>query len=258
MADKSKKTETTTQETSSDQNRGGLYADCRKTVPLIGDPAPTFVAETTKGIIHFPADYKGKWVILFSHPADFTPVCTTEFIMFSQMTEEFHQLNTELIGLSIDSLSSHIAWLYSIQEQVRFQGLEHIHISFPLIADLSTLVAQKYGMIHPQANTTKTVRAVFFIDPVGIIRTILYYPSSVGRNFDELKRVLLALQTGDAFAVSTPANWRPGDDVISGAPQTLEEAQAAAVKNKDDSNVWFLCLQPLSEEEIFKKLHKKK
>lgn len=230
---------------------------CR-TMPLIGDTAPAFIAETTQGEIHFPEDYKGKWVILFSHPSDFTPVCTTEFIMFAKMSEELKQYNTELIGLSVDSLSSHIAWLYTIQEQVRFHGYEHIYIPFPLVADLNMKIAEKYGMIHPNAHSTKTVRAVFFIDPNAIIRTILYYPASTGRNFDEIKRILQALQTADAFGVSTPADWHPGQDVILGAPDTLDKARAASIKNKNTSNAWFLSLDKLSEEKIMLKLKHKK
>lgn len=230
-------------------------ADCH-TIPLIGDVAPAFSAETTQGTIHFPEDYKGKWVILFSHPADFTPVCTTEFIYFAKMMDELKEMNTELIGLSVDSLSSHIAWLYTIQEQVQFHGFKNMEIKFPLIADLTTSVAQKYGMLHPNASHTKTVRAVFFIDPQGIIRTILYYPSSLGRNFDEIKRILTALQVSDEFGVSTPANWHPGDDVIASSPSTLSEATKAADKNQ--SEVWFLSLTQLPESKIAKGKGKKR
>ncbi len=217
-------------------------------IPLIGDKAPSFVAETTQGTLHFPQDYQGKWVILFSHPADFTPVCTTEFIYFAQMMDELKKMNTELIGLSVDSLSSHIAWLYTIQEQVQFHGFKNLEIKFPLIADLTTDVAQKYGMLHPNASHTKTVRAVFFIDPQQIIRTILYYPSSLGRNFDEIKRILIALQVADEYGIATPANWRPGDDVIVSSPSTLSEAQAAAENNESD--VWFLSFQTLPEGDV--------
>lgn len=227
-------------------------------MPLIGDKAPAFVAESTKGVIHFPEDYRGKWVILFSHPADFTPVCTTEFMLFAELADELRNLNTELIGLSIDSLSSHIAWLYIIQEQVKFKGLKKTAIRFPLIADLNTAVSQKYGMIHPGASHTKTVRAVFFIDPQGIIRTILYYPASTGRHLGEIKRILLSLQTSDAFGVATPANWQPGDDVIVSIPGTLAEADAAALRNKEKSCVWFLSLEHLSSAEITAALTKSK
>ncbi len=232
--------------------------DCPNRLPLIGDAAPSFVAETTQGTIHFPQDYAGSWVILFSHPADFTPVCTTEFMMFAQMMDDFKNLNTELLGLSVDSLSSHIAWLYTIQERVRFHGLEHVNIQFPLIADLNASIAEKYGMIHPNANSTKTVRAVFFIDPHGKIRTILYYPTTTGRNFDEIKRILLSLQVGDAFDVSTPADWRPGDPVIMANPATLGEAQEAGIRNEGETSAWFLSLDNLSEEKINTRVGNKK
>ncbi len=190
-------------------------------VPLIGEAAPEFRATTTMGKVNFPKDYSGKWVILFSHPADFTPVCTTEFITFAKMSDEFKAINTELIGLSIDSLHSHLAWAKSI-ESIDWNGNGSVKINFPIIADISMDVANKYGMLHAVANT-QTVRAVFIIDPEGIIRSILYYPMSAGRNFDEIKRLLLALQKHDSDNVSTPANWQPGDDVIVGAPLTLDD-----------------------------------
>ncbi len=223
-------------------------------IPLIGDSAPAFIAETTQGAVHFPEDYIGKWVILFGHPSDFTPVCTTEFIAFSQLVEECKRLNTEIIGLSVDSLSSHIAWLYAIQEQVRFRGLSNIKITFPLIADLSQTIARRYGMIHKNADTTKTVRAVFFIDPDGIIRTILYYPSSTGRNFHEIMRILISLQTSDAFGIATPADWNPGDDVIKCNPDTLKEAETVGHQNTDTTKAWFLTLEKLPIEKIQKKI----
>ncbi|MDY6408008.1 MAG: peroxiredoxin [Pseudomonadota bacterium] len=224
--------------------------------PLIGDSAPAFDAETTEGPIHFPKDYTGKWVILFSHPADFTPVCTTEFIAFSQLVEECHKLNTELIGLSVDSLSSHIAWLYAIQEQVRFRGLSQVKITFPLIADLSQTIARRYGMIHPKVNENKTIRAVYFIDPDGIIRTILYYPISTGRNFNEILRILMSLQTADAFDVATPADWTPGDDVIDNPPETLPQARQTGTATQRTSHVWFLKTKKLPRDKIQKKLKK--
>ncbi|MDR2902565.1 MAG: peroxiredoxin [Lactobacillales bacterium] len=220
---------------------------CPPNLPLIGSDAPEFTAASTKGTIHFPKDYKGKWVILFSHPADFTPVCTTEFIMFAQLAKEFKKLNTELIGLSVDSLSSHVAWLYVIKDRVKFKKHEHVHIPFPVIADLSTEVARKYGMIHDKANGTKTVRAVFFIDPQAKIRTILYYPASTGRNFDEILRILKSLQLCDKEDISTPADWMPGDDIIRSAPQTLEEAEICDCDNKKTTNAWFLTLEPVNK-----------
>ena len=191
----------------------GAFAQEQNRMPLIGDPAPAFTAVTTQGEINFPKDFKGKWIILFSHPADFTPVCTTEFMTFASMMDEFKALNTQLVGLSIDSIYSHIAWLRKIQE-LKWNGLENIEVTFPLIEDIKMEVAKKYGMLQPNASTTQAVRAVFIIDPKGIIRTILYYPQSTGRNFDEIKRLVQALQKADADNVATPANWRPGDDVI--------------------------------------------
>jgi len=183
-------------------------------MPLLGDDAPAFTAVTTQGTINFPADYKGKWVILFSHLADFTPVCTTEFMTFGSMIDEFKALNTELIGLSVDSLYAHIAWLRKIQE-LEWNGKKNIEIKFPLIEDIRMEVSNLYGMVQPGQSNTQAVRAVFIIDPKGKIRTILYYPISTGRNFDELKRIIQALQTADAESCATPADWRPGDDVIS-------------------------------------------
>ncbi len=179
-------------------------------IPLIGEEAPAFTAETTQGMINFPADYKGKWVIMFSHPADFTPVCTTEFMTFATMEKEFEALNCKLIGLSIDSVFSHIAWLRTIQERVEYKGMKNVQVLFPVIADLKMDVAKKYGMLQPSASDTKAVRAVFFIDPNSKIRALLYYPLSNGRNFKEIKRLLVAMQTSDVHKVATPADWQPG------------------------------------------------
>lgn len=167
--------------------------EIRERMPLIGEDAPAFKAITTQGEINFPEDYKGKWVILFSHPADFTPVCTTEFMTFASMIDEFKAINTELVGLSVDSLYAHIAWLRRIQE-LEWKDMKHVNVTFPLIEDIRMEVANKYGMIQPNASNTQAVRAVFVIDPNGKIRTILYYPLSTGRNFDEIKRIILALQ----------------------------------------------------------------
>lgn len=211
-------------------------------LPLIGDKAPAFKAETTHGEVNFPEDYKGKWVILFSHPADFTPVCTTEFMTFASMQKEFEALNTELIGLSIDSLFAHIAWVDSIKK-IKFGELENIEIPFPIIVDLSMEVSKKYGMVQPKQSTTSAVRAVFVIDPEGVIRTILYYPQSTGRNMAEIKRIIQALQQTDAEGTPTPANWQPGDDVIIPPARTTEAArQVMASKDSSDKEVkdWFL------------------
>ena len=185
-------------------------------MPLIGDKAPSFVAKTTQGDIKFPEDYKGKWVILFSHPADFTPVCTTEFMTFANMADDFKKINTELVGLSVDGLTSHIAWLRKIQE-LEWNGMKNIEVKFPLIEDLKMTVSKLYGMIQGESDTS-AVRAVFIINPDGIVKTIMYYPASAGRNMEEIKRVLIALQKGEKEGIATPANWKPGDDVIIPAP----------------------------------------
>ena len=210
---------------------------------MIGDPAPEFRAITTMGKVDFPADYKGSWVVLFSHPADFTPVCTTEFIGFSKMAEEFAEINTKLIGLSIDSLHSHLAWSRSI-EDIDLDGNGTVKVKFPIIADISMAVAKKYGMLQTVAKT-QTVRAVFIIDPDGYIRTILYYPMSTGRNLPEIKRIILALQKHDEDNVSTPANWQPGDKVVVGAPLTLEAAEERMGSKDEDMVVydWYLTMK---------------
>jgi peroxiredoxin 2/4 len=183
-------------------------------LPLIGDPAPEFEAETTQGPIHFPDDYKGKWVILFSHPGDFTPVCTSEFVIFGSMAHEFAKLNTELLGLSLDDVDSHNRWKKSIREKIEYQGIKNLEIPFAIIGDADQEIAWRYGMLHPRASDKRTVRAVFFIDPEGTIRAMLYYPHEIGRNISEIKRMLIAMQTSDAYKVATPANWNPGEDVL--------------------------------------------
>jgi len=214
-------------------------------MPLIGDDAPAFTATTTQGKINFPDDYKGKWVILFSHPADFTPVCTTEFMTFARMHQDFKDLNVELIGLSVDSLYAHIAWLRTIKEKIDWNGMKNMEVTFPLIEDISMNVANKFGMIQPNQSNTQAVRAVFIIDPKAKIRTILYYPLSTGRNFDEIKRIIQALQKADKEGVATPADWRPGDDVIvppAGSCGTAEER----VKGSQDVDYcldWFMCFR---------------
>jgi peroxiredoxin (alkyl hydroperoxide reductase subunit C) len=216
-------------------------------IPLIGETAPSFKAVTTQGEIKFPDDYKGKWVILFSHPADFTPVCTTEFMTFAKMEEEFKQLNTALIGLSIDSHFSHIAWLRTIKEKIEWNGMKNMEVKFPLIADLTMEVAKKFGMVQPGASNTQAVRAVFFIDPESKIRALVYYPLSNGRNFDEIKRLIIAMQTSDKYKVATPADWRPGDKVIIPPPGSCGQA-AERVAGAGDGYVcldWFLCLKDL-------------
>ena len=228
-------------------------------MPRIGDKAPAFKAVTTQGDINFPGDYTGKWVILFSHPADFTPVCTSEFMTFAKMEKEFEQANCKLVGLSVDGLFSHIAWLRTIKEKIEYKGMKDMEVKFPLIEDITMEVAKTYGMLQPGESSTKAVRAVFFIDPKGIIRAIIYYPLSLGRNFDELKRVLMGLQTADAVGIALPADWRPGDDVIvptagsCGTAKDRMEGKEEGVECKD----WFFCLKKLPKEKVMEKILKK-
>lgn len=227
-------------------------------LPRIGEKAPFFKAVTTQGPINFPEDYKGKWVILFSHPADFTPVCTSEFMTFANMEKEFNDLNCQLVGLSVDGLYSHIAWLRTIKEKIEYKGMKNVEVKFPLIEDITMEVAKKYGMIQPGESNTKAVRAVFFIDPKGIIRAIIYYPLSLGRNFDELKRVIIALQTADNFSVATPADWKPGDEVIvppagsCGVAKDRVEGRENNMKCYD----WFFCTRELAEETVMAEIVK--
>ncbi len=229
-------------------------------MPRIGEKAPEFTAETTQGKINFPADYKGKWVILFSHPADFTPICTSEFMTFGKMQDEFEALNCQLVGLSIDGLSSHIAWLRTIKERIQYNGMKNIDIQFPLIEDIKMDVANKYGMIQPGQSDTKAVRAVFYIDPNGIIRAVVYYPLNLGRNFDEIKRALIGLQTADKFKVALPADWRPGDEVVVPAPGSMKDANKRMEQIEDGMTCydWFFCTKKLPKETIEKEILNKK
>ncbi|MCY1068646.1 peroxiredoxin [Nannocystis sp. RBIL2] len=188
-------------------------------IPRIGEVAPDFEAETTQGVIKFSEWQGGKWVVLFSHPADFTPVCTTELAEFARKNDEFAKRDAKLIGLSIDSIHSHMAWLQNIKERL---GVE---IPYPLIADIDMKVAQKFGMLHPEASSTATVRAVFFINPDRKVQALVYYPLTNGRNIDEVIRLLDSLQTSAKHSVATPANWRPGDKVIIPPPRSVEALQ---------------------------------
>ncbi len=227
-------------------------------MPRIGDKAPEFKAVTTQGEINFPEDYAGKWTILFSHPADFTPVCTSEFMTFASMEDKFTEANCQLVGLSVDGLYSHIAWLRTIKEKIEYKGMKDVEVNFPLIEDITMNVAKKYGMIQPGEDTTKAVRAVFFIDPNGIIRTIIYYPLSLGRNFDELYRVLIALQASDEFGVATPADWRPGDDVIVAPAGSCGVAKDRMDgKEEMECQDWFFCTKKLDKDEVLNKVLKK-
>ncbi len=208
-------------------------------LPLIGDPAPAFEAESTHGVISLDS-YKGKWIMLFSHPADFTPVCTTEFIAFAQNIDEFEKRNVQLIGNSVDSIFSHLGWVQSIEQNAG------VNITFPIIADLEMNVAQAYGMIHPESNGTNAVRAVFIIDDKGVVRAMVYYPLNAGRNVDELLRLIDALQTSDREGVSCPANWRPGDDVVVGAPRTTDALKERLADDSLNLTDWYLAKKSLN------------
>lgn len=207
-------------------------------LPRLNERAPDFEAPTTHGVRKL-ADYQGKWLVLFSHPADFTPVCTTEFMAFAKAQDQFAQLNCELLGLSIDSHHSHVAWVRNIQEKF---GVE---IKFPIIADLSMTVARAYGMIHPGAADTSAVRATFLIDPNGILRAMVYYPMSTGRSIAEFLRLLQAVQTSDAHKVATPEGWQPGDKVIVPPPATAAEAQARLDQREYECVDWYFCKKSL-------------
>ena len=204
-------------------------------MPVIGEPAPDFEAVTTNGPMKL-SDLKGKWVVMFSHPADFTPVCTTEFLAFAQVAEELKAMNTQLLGLSIDSIHSHLAWIKNIKEKMG------VAIPFPVIADLSMTIARQYGMIHPGQSTTATIRTVFFIDDKGNMRAMIYYPLSNGRYIPEIIRLVKALQTTDKFGVSTPANWQPGEKVIVPPPKTTAEMEKRAGEGYECKD-WYLCFK---------------
>ncbi|MEM1566090.1 MAG: peroxiredoxin [Candidatus Bathyarchaeia archaeon] len=209
----------------------------KKPLLSLGEVVPDFEAVTTHGKIRL-SDFKGKWVILFSHPADFTPVCTTEFVAFAKIYPELAKRNVQLIGLSIDSVYSHIAWVRTIKEKLG------VTIPFPIIADLDMKVANLFGMIHPKQSTTAAVRCVFVIDPEMKLRAMIYYPLNVGRNMDEILRLIDALQTADKYKVALPANWRPGDPVIVPPPTTQEDAEKRlqeAAQQGYECVDWFLC-----------------
>ncbi|QST01282.1 peroxiredoxin [Pontibacillus sp. ALD_SL1] len=207
-------------------------------MPRIGDEAPSFQAATSQGNLSLE-DYKGKWVVLFSHPSDFTPVCTTEFVAFQEIYPELKEMNTELLGLSVDSVPSHIAWIRSIEENFNTQ------IEFPVIADLDKQVAMKYGMIMPGESQVETSRAVFVIDDKQKIRSIIYYPLTTGRNMQEILRLVKALQTTDEHGVSTPANWTEGDKAVVSPPKTQEDAAKRAQEEGIEYIDWYISKKEL-------------
>jgi len=210
----------------------------RKPLPRLGEKAPEFEAVTTQGKLKL-SDFRGSWLILFSHPADFTPVCTTEFIGFAKIFDELQKRKVQLLGLSVDSVTSHIAWVRNIEEKFG------VKIPFPVIADLDKKVSQLYGMIMPGESKTETSRCVFVIDPNGTMRAMIYYPLTTGRNMDEILRLIDALQTTDEHHVATPANWRPGDDVIVPTP-TTQEAAEERLKEGYECKDWYFCKKKLT------------
>lgn len=211
----------------------------RRPMPRLGEKAPEFEAVTTQGKLKL-SDFQGSWLILFSHPADFTPVCTTEFIGFAEIYNELQKRDVQLLGLSVDSVSSHIAWIRNIEEKFG------IKIPFPVIADLDKKVSQLYGMIMPGESKTETTRCVFVIDSDGTLRAMIYYPLTTGRNMDEILRLVDALQTTDKHHVATPANWRPGEDVIVPPPSTQEAAEERLKKGYECKD-WYFCKKKLEE-----------
>jgi peroxiredoxin (alkyl hydroperoxide reductase subunit C) len=208
-------------------------------MPRIGDTAPDFTAVTTKGTIKLSEYAENKWIVLFSHPADFTPVCTTEMSGFAQNKAEFDALNTELIGLSIDSVFSHLAWVNNVKQNTG------VYFDFPIIADIDMKVSKLYGMLQPNESETHAVRAVFFIDPEKKIRLIMYYPLNVGRSMDEILRVLTALQTSDKHGVAMPLNWKKGDKVIVPPPTNLEQMQERIDGDYEEKIDWYLVKKSL-------------
>jgi len=219
-----------------------MHNEETQSFPLIGDKFPEMEVQTTEGKIKLPEDYKGKWVVLFSHPADFTPVCTTEFVAFAKRKEEFDKINTELIGLSIDQIFSHIKWDEWIEENL------DVKINFPIIADANGDIAKKIGMVHP-GKGSQTVRAVFIIDPKGFIRLILYYPQEIGRNMDEILRSVKALQVHEEQGVAVPANWPEneliGDRVI--LPPATDKKAAKKRLEEHEGYDWWFCHKPLKK-----------
>ena len=215
-------------------------------IPLIGESAPSFEANSTIGNIKFPDDYFGKWKILFSHPADFTPVCTSEILELSALQTEFKDLNTAIIVISTDGINSHIEWVKSI-ENLEYNEKKTEKIQFPLVSDANLEISKKYGMLHPYSNSSKDVRGVFIIDPNNKIQAMFFYPTTVGRNLEEIKRTLIALQTHEKNSVMTPANWTPGEEVLIPSPKTIEESEK--IKEKKDPNLrevaWYMWLKKI-------------
>jgi peroxiredoxin 2/4 len=210
-------------------------------IPLIGESAPSFTAESTQGKIKFPEDYYGKWKILFSHPAAFTAVCTTEILELAELQDDMDKLNTKILVLSADGLNSHLEWIKSM-ESIRYKGRNPVQVKFPLISDVSLEISRKYGMLHSYSSTTKDVRGVFIVDPDDKIRAIFFYPMNLGRNLDEIKRVITGLQQADKGNVLIPADWQPGQDVLLPSPKTTDDARKMSERKDPDLTeiTWYL------------------
>jgi len=220
--------------------------DISKNGPISWGFAPPFTAVSTTGTINFPADYYGMWKILFSHPADFTPVCTSEILALASIQDEFKKLNTALIVISTDGLNSHIEWVKSI-ESVKLKGASPVKVGFPLVTDANLEISKKYGILQQDSSKTRDIRSVYIIDPENEIQAMFYYPRTVGRNMEEIKRTLLALQTNAKHSVLTPANWKPGDDVLVPSPKTIQDAEKLREKKNPDmyEAAWYLWYKKL-------------
>lgn len=213
--------------------------------PRIGDMAPPIIALSTKGELNLYEDYWSDWVVLFSHPADFTPVCTSEIMAFANKEKEFNKIGCKLIGLSVDGINSHITWIDEISK-ISYKDMENIKVTFPIISDRNLEISKKYGMIHPNSSKTHTVRSVFIIDKSQKIRAIQTYPMEIGRNVDEIIRLVKSLQLSDSENIATPANWNPGDDVLVLTPRNNDDPKYL-YKNRGKSYecpAWFFCLKP--------------
>lgn len=217
------------------------HAQQENRIPMLGESAPSFSANTTHGNINFPADYLGKWKLLFSHPADFTPVCSTEILDLAEMQDDFKKLNAQILVLSTDGLNSHLEWIRSLEGIQKKEG-KTVGIDFPLVPDVGLKISSKYGMIHSSMSSTRTVRGVFIISPENQICAIFFYPATTGRNLEEIKRTLIALQESDRRDVLTPSNWHPGDDFLIPSPASKEEAEKLTRRNNPElySKEWYL------------------
>lgn len=222
---------------------GSLWAQNteKSRIPMLGEDAPKFVAESTKGKINFPDDYFNKWKIIFSHPADFTPVCSSEIIELSHLQDEFKKLNTQILILSTDGINSHMEWINSL-ESILYENLKTPKIDFPFISDVGLTISKQYGMIHPNSSKTKDVRGVFIINPENKVCAIMFYPMNVGRNIDEILRTVIALQHADNSTYLTPANWVKGEDLLLYPPKSIEESNKLEYKNNDKyySYAWYM------------------